>query len=356
MYKILLVDDENLEREALKIMLKNIKDEIEVVGEAENGREAIELDEKLDPDIIFMDIKIPGIDGMKASEIIKNKNQNKVIIMLTAYDDFNLIHKALTLNVNDYILKPLKYNQLLEILNTQIINLKFNKNKIKEMEFQLIDKIVYYEKKQAIDLMNNIINSYIHISNNDAVLFKERLQLLMERIIKAACTFNFKDNDSISEEYSNKLKYSSDIESASKTIEKFLILILEKTIEEDSIKINNKSEKGKVYINKTLEPAIKYIQENYREEIGLEKMACITNLSVYYFSRLFKREMGVNFINYVNNFKMQKAKKMLKDTDLPIVDIAADLGYYECGYFTKVFKKIIGITPSKYRNYDKEDY
>lgn len=264
MYKILLVDDEELQREALKIMLKNFKDVVKVIGEAQNGREAIELDEKLEPDIIFMDVKIPGIDGIKASEIIKSTNHNKIIIIITAYDDFNLIHKALLLNVNDYILKPVREKQLNEVLNTQIAKLKLHENKREKME--LDDKNTYAEKDE-------------------------------------------KDK-------------------------------------EDKEDIN--------CINKSLQPALKYIKKNYRDEISLEKMANITNLSVYYFSRLFKKEIGINFTTYVNQCKIKKAREMLEYTDIPIVDIAAELGYYECGYFTKVFKKINGITPTKYRNIIKK--
>ncbi|MFT8316165.1 MAG: response regulator [Clostridium sp.] len=258
MYKILLVDDEELQREALKIMLKNFKDVVKVIGEAQNGREAIELDEKLEPDIIFMDVKIPGIDGIKASEIIKSTNHNKIIIIITAYDDFNLIHKALLLNVNDYILKPVREKQLNEVLNTQIAKLKLHQNKREKTE--LDDKNTYAEK--------------------------------------------------------------------------------------DKEDIN--------CINKSLQPALKYIKKNYRDEISLEEMANVTNLSVYYFSRLFKKEIGINFTTYVNQCKIKKAREMLEYTDIPIVDIAAELGYYECGYFTKVFKKINGITPTKYRNIIKK--
>ncbi|AGK95938.1 response regulator transcription factor [Clostridium pasteurianum] len=271
MYKILLVDDEELQREALKIMLKNFKDAIEVIGEAQNGREAIELDEKLDPDIIFMDVRIPGIDGIKASEIIKNRNHNKIIIMITAYDDFNLIHKALLLNVNDYILKPVRDAQLNEVLNTQITTLKLHENKRKKAELKLADKDGYGEK--------------------------------------------------------NKLC----------------------SMEKDEADKENRN-----CINKALQPALKYIEENYRDEISLEKMANVTNLSMYYFSRLFKKEIGINFTTYVNQCKIKKAKEMLKYTDIPIVDIAAELGYYECGYFTKIFKKINGITPTNYRNIIKK--
>lgn len=350
MYKILLVDDESLEREALKIMLEQFKDQVTIVGEAENGREAIELDGKLDPDIIFMDIKMPGIDGIKASEIIKNRNENKAIIVLTAYDDFDLIHKALTLGVNDYILKPVKADNLLKALSVQIDNLKINKSKIKEKELLLMDKIISEEENDAEILLNSIIESYIISSNENIDYFRERIQLLLERMIKVALKFKFRHDKWIKEEECfYKLKSLENIESISAYINEILILIFEKTIEKD-LEIEESDNRKLNHPNRVLEPALKYIEENYREEMFLEKMASISNVSPYYFSKLFKKEMGMNFTTYVTKYKVGKAKEMLKNTDIPIVNIAAELGYYECGYFTKIFKKVEGMTPTKYRN------
>lgn len=350
MYKILLVDDEILEREVLKIMLGKLKNEVTVVGEAENGREAIELNMKLNPDIIFMDVKMPGIDGIKASEIIKRQNENKVIIMLTAYDDFDLIHKALTLGVNDYILKPVKGEKLLEVLRIQIDNLKIDKNRIKEKELLLIDKIISEEGNEAKLILNSIVESYTIASNGDAVYFREKIELLAEKIIKVASKFRFRNNNWLNEEEClAKLKFFEDMESVRNYIYSILTLIFSETLE-SNIEIKKNDVEDLKCSNKVLEPALKYIEENYGEQILLEDVASVSNLSPYYFSKLFKKEMGMNFTAYVTKYKIEKAKWMLVNTDIPIVNIASELGYYECGYFTKVFKKIEGITPTEYRS------
>lgn len=101
--------------------------------------------------------------------------------------------------------------------------------------------------------------------------------------------------------------------------------------------------------NKILEPALTYIEKNYQENITLQKVAEISNVSSYYFSRLFKKELGVNFSIYLKQRKIEKGKELLIQTSLPIENIATKLGYYEAGYFTKVFKQAEGITPSEYR-------
>lgn len=96
--------------------------------------------------------------------------------------------------------------------------------------------------------------------------------------------------------------------------------------------------------------AIEYIDENIHENITLDKMAFVCNLSQCYFSKLFKKETGLNFVTYLNEKKIAKAKQLLKNTDNPINNIAIDLGFEDCGYFIRLFKKLEGITPKKYRD------
>lgn len=98
-----------------------------------------------------------------------------------------------------------------------------------------------------------------------------------------------------------------------------------------------------------LEPALAYIQKHYYKEITLDKMAELCSISPSYFSKLFNQELGEHFANYVNGVKIAHAKELLKITSIPIVNIALNLGYDNCGYFIKVFKKREGVTPAIYR-------
>lgn len=100
--------------------------------------------------------------------------------------------------------------------------------------------------------------------------------------------------------------------------------------------------------------ALDYIENNIHENITLEKISSICNISQCYFSKLFKKEIGVNFITYVNNKKISKAKEMLETTDEPVVNIALDLGFDDCGYFIRVFKNSEKMTPKKYRENNRK--
>ncbi len=103
------------------------------------------------------------------------------------------------------------------------------------------------------------------------------------------------------------------------------------------------------YSNSLLKPALKFIDQNYQKKIYLEKMAYLCNISPSYFSKIFKRETGLTFSAYVNQIKLTEAKRLLETTQSPIINISLDLGFDDCGYFIKVFKKQEGETPAAYR-------
>ena len=248
MVSIMVADDEQLERSVLiAILKKNLR--VKEIIEARNGKEALELNRELNPDIIIMDIKMPGINGIKALELIKKENPNKEIIMLTAYDDFEFIHKVLVLGGSDYILKPIKPDKIMEIVDNII-------DKVENKGIELVDKKHIDEKYSDSSLTNE------------------------EKIV-----------DKVS----------------------------------------------------------KYIDDNMDKMLKLEELASICNLSPGYFSRVFKKETGKTVITYINEKKVERAKKLLKESKEPIINISLDLGFDDCGYFIRVFKKITGLTPKAFR-------
>lgn len=95
--------------------------------------------------------------------------------------------------------------------------------------------------------------------------------------------------------------------------------------------------------------ATAYIESHYSEHISLETMAGIVNLNPIYFSNLFKRELGKSFTEYLTEYRMKKAREMLRGTDKNISEIAYALGYSDARYFSKVFKKEVGVRPTEYR-------
>lgn len=98
-------------------------------------------------------------------------------------------------------------------------------------------------------------------------------------------------------------------------------------------------------------PAVAYVHNHRQEMVTMNDMARLCHLSPSYFSRLFRREMGENFINYVNRIKVQWAKERLRSSNDSVVQIAQELGYMDSSYFISVFKKFEGTTPLAYRQH-----
>ena len=111
--KTLIVDDESLARRGLKHRLQGIED-IEVTGEARNGREALKMIDDLRPDLVFLDIQMPGVSGFDVVQQLRADNM-PIILFLTAYDEYAV--KAFEVNALDYILKPIDEDRLSQVLD-----------------------------------------------------------------------------------------------------------------------------------------------------------------------------------------------------------------------------------------------
>ena len=119
--KTLIIDDERLARQELKSMLMPY-DEIQIIGEASNADEALELIQSLNPDLIFLDVQMPGKDGF---QLLQELNSVPQVVFVTAYDEYAL--KAFEVNAMDYLVKPVQTERLKEAVR------KVNENYEKEL-------------------------------------------------------------------------------------------------------------------------------------------------------------------------------------------------------------------------------
>lgn len=117
--------------------------------------------------------------------------------------------------------------------------------------------------------------------------------------------------------------------------------------------VNPELEADKATIKKIM-PAVKYVENNYKESFKLSDASGAAGLSEYYFCRLFKRVTGANFNDFINFVRVKKAEEGLSRTADQISEIAAAAGFTSNAYFNYVFKKIKGCTPSQYRKYKRQ--
>ncbi len=116
MYKLLVVDDEEEVRQGLIQKIEWHKYNFEIIGEAQNGREALDIIEEIVPDIIITDISMPIMNGLELSEYVKLNYPTIKTVILTGYDDFNYAQQAIRFGVEDYILKPVLPKDIDELL------------------------------------------------------------------------------------------------------------------------------------------------------------------------------------------------------------------------------------------------
>ena len=111
--KVVIADDHSLVRQGLRRYL-DMAEDIDVVGEASNGEEAIALVEKSQPDIVLLDIRMPGVDGLEAARRIREQFPNVGAIMLTAYDDRQFVVEAVRAGARGYVLKARDAEHLIQ--------------------------------------------------------------------------------------------------------------------------------------------------------------------------------------------------------------------------------------------------
>ena len=120
---------------------------------------------------------------------------------------------------------------------------------------------------------------------------------------------------------------------------------LDKT-REIGAKMEDSKEKEAVSV---IDRAKEYIDENFRKDISLDDVSREVDISPYYFSKLFKQETGKNFIEHLTEIRLKNARELLQDSQLSIKEICAQSGYSDPNYFSRIFKKYEGVTPSEFR-------
>lgn len=113
--RILLVDDHQVVREGLRRMLE-LEPDLKIVGEASNGKEALEQVDRISPEVVLMDIKMPGMDGIELTRKLKDKCPDCHVLMLTLYDEY--LHQAIEAGATGYLLKDINREELLKAIRS----------------------------------------------------------------------------------------------------------------------------------------------------------------------------------------------------------------------------------------------
>ena len=115
MIRLLLVDDQTLVRQGFKVLLE-VHDDLRVIGEAENGRQAVEQVEALRPDMVLMDVRMPEMDGVAATQVIRQRFTDVKVLVLSTFDDDDYVNRAMQFGAVGYLLKDTHSEELAQAI------------------------------------------------------------------------------------------------------------------------------------------------------------------------------------------------------------------------------------------------
>ena len=540
MLKIFLAEDEVIVRETIKRMIPWEDLGFELVGEAADGEMALPLLLRQKPDLLITDIKMPFMDGLTLAKVAKKEIPGLKVVILSGYDDFNYAKQAINIGVEDYLLKPITKNALIERL-TEIRSRYEHEKTQKEYYEKFHREMQAYEKNSSRDFFEALVSGSMDMmeiyrrseklgldivaeaynvliftmnceedfsgqregyseweaeslelleeffsENTSAMLFRcnifsygvlikgqketieentrscvseiqrifdrkeqkrqwfvaagepvERLSQIQKSYYSASRAFSQRylydenilyydemasmEKKNVTEDDSTYLqkvdvnalnpailqKFLSNglLEETENFVKDYFYAIgqdpleslvfrnyvtlnvrfsvmsflkeigcdtrtLEQEDTEDVLSESSKSlENAIAYAEKIisqaialrdqnsgnknrsiLKTAVDFIDSHYMEEdMSLNKAANAANVSANHFSALFSQNMGQTFIEYLTNLRMNKAKEYLRCTSMRSSEIAGEIGYKDAHYFSYLFKKTQGMTPSDYR-------
>lgn len=360
MYKMLLVDDDYITREGLRDLIDWPELGIKIVGEAEDGFEALEKARVMKPDIVLSDVVMPAMDGIKLLGALQRELPETKVIMISAHQDIYYMKASMKLEALDYILKPFNTDELKEVIIKVVNKLdKETEQKIflNDVRQQFSESIPIASSTEIVELQEQIINLFgsgniealhsavnsffntIRSKNMSSMLFLTAIctELLAKSVRNIPCQIrNQISNDTITT--LSKLSFNKDSYSLEKVVWDKL-LYTENLIQEL---------KG-TKLRKVIRDVERIIQNRYKENITIKQLSDEVYMSPSHLQCIFKKETGSTINDYITVVRIEKAKELLKKPDLKIYDVSNLVGYQDTNYFAKVFKKVVGVNPAEYR-------
>lgn len=389
MYKTLFVDDERLIREGIS----NLIDWERITGQeltlAENAKVALKYLEHEKYEIVISDIYMQDMNGIELAKCIKEKWPDVVVILLSAYEDFDYARKAIEAGVFKYLLKPVIPEELEDAVNEAISQVKINEETKKridhsqevledyrrELKKSLWKDILsgnmrnedeILERFEKMNMPKNISPIYVVVYETDDETMLYQNQVAIDRVV-SSCFESYIDtvfmDDYIvillKKENAKSVLYA--FGDLVKEMFHFEVYMGEGKVVKDLSTLHISVESAKYNIqknraNKKDEPtqivlaAVEMIRKEIENvDFNINTIANALYLTPAYFSRVFKRKMGMTCKDFIKNYRIDLAKELLQNTDLSIQQISEKTGYATVYYFSQQFKQVTGESPGSFR-------
>ncbi|MCI8823903.1 MAG: response regulator [Lachnospiraceae bacterium] len=364
MIKVFLVEDETIIRQGIKNNIDWRSNGFELVGEAGDGEYAYPMILKSQPDILLTDVKMPFMDGLELSRLVKKALPRTKIIVISGYNEFDYAKEAIKIGISDYLLKPVTSASLMDALkkvSDQIFEEQENSRLLERYFINYEKYMAFPDKSDYSGVDRKLIRNFLKTGNIEecgifideyfeAVGEGNYMSLLLRQYMTMDifyCVLEF--IKSLNAQELNTQPELTDLKRVTKAIEKAdMTMEYLKELFTFALTVRDKNSGDRYGL--LIREAQEYIAENYgNSDFSLNMIAGYIGVSPSYFSSIFKQGTGQSFIEYLTKVRIDRACELLRCTTLRTSEIGEQVGYNDPHYFSTAFKKIMGQSPKEFK-------
>lgn len=381
--KALIVDDESNVRKIIRYLGRWKQLGITEVLEARNGMEAKALIKQESPEIIMTDIKMPKNSGLELIEWLEMSSYPGKVIMISGFDDYSFMRTAFKCGCFDYLMKPIEDKVLNEALEGAIKAWRQEEKERQNMESGLYEEVRTFRLNREITSACNgeafdegeislalpkadgydFTMMYFYQSHHSEPYIQYLTQELVQQewgnafalqndpnvcVILSVQGQLFQIEEWITQHYDIPVRLVSGASFRSLAELPQSYQAAQRSLAEQNFRaIHRLAELDEA---RRMSDIVTYVNEHYMEDLSLDKLSLRFFLSREHISRKFKQKVGMTLTSYVIHLRIKQAKRWLIETDEKMYSIALKLGYQDEIYFSKLFKKTVGMTPGEFRN------
>lgn len=357
MLRLLIADDEREARDNMIRCIDHLQNGFTVLGVASDGPESYEKILALRPDIVLIDIEMPGMTGLEVIREIRKKDLPVVFIIISSYNDFSYAQDALRLDVEDYLLKPFLPADLYAAVYKAAEHIKGLKQLPEELfpparEMQSMPRwdrmrpLISYPFQQEKELVQGLFVPGSDIRPLYQAFIEQVQQQNKSRVSMINCYIILyvelqRQSESCDEVHTLDVSVLMADTAPVQAFEQLLWRLCQT--------LQNRRSSGRA-AESVIASAVRYIETHYAEKLTLNEVANYIGVTPSYLSSQFSQIMNLHFVDYIHKIRIDAAKDLLrKQPYLKGYELAEMVGYPSIKYFSEIFKKTTGITFNSYR-------
>ncbi len=343
MIKIIIAEDESLELEYLTFII-NKNESMKVIGQANNGWDAVRITKQLEPDLAILDISMPLKNGIDAGIEIKKFNPGIKIILNSAYSEFQYAKQAIKYGFNDYLLKPTEESKIISTIK----NLFYNKSVVSSELLNTTE-----DRFKFIELLNQFNSCLTNYNRRDCNIAAKKLASLIGKQLNLELKMTYINHVLLSIE-NNLLSLNKNINDQ-KNIFGYLSSLIPQELTYDNLEkyfqiLSEESLNLRHEDTLTITIIKKYINNNFiSPNLSLSELSQVFYINKSYLSRIFKETENITISNYIENLRLERSLELIDSTDLKISEVWKISGFKNKQQFYRAFNSKYKITPIERR-------